>query len=115
MRLSTTAIKAIDIAAQKWVDTTVVNVSHQSRETRQARTSAFEAFYELLHSDLPETPALPAPEHLVRAANRVRPSVSTLYARLVSEAGPFPSAEESKRLDDIGRALGIQPDFPSAD
>ena len=54
MRLSMAAIKAIDLAAHEWAGAVVVDVSHQSRETRQAQSDAFEVFYALLHSDLPE-------------------------------------------------------------
>lgn len=54
MRLSIEAIKAVDIAAQKWVDAAVVNESRPNPAARKARHDAFYAFYELLHSDLPE-------------------------------------------------------------
>ena len=54
MRLSIAAIKAVDVAAQKWVDAAIVNESRPNPAARRARHAAFYAFHELLHSDLPE-------------------------------------------------------------
>lgn len=33
--------------------------------------------------------------------------------RAIDAAGPFPSDEEAERIDELGRAIGIEPDFPA--